>query len=161
MDCQRKVLSLEQAAHWRQQQRESGCSVVLTNGCFDLLHPGHVRYLHDARQQGDVLCVAMNSDASVRAVKGPTRPVIPEHDRAFMLAALEAVDAVIIFDTPNAIPVFKQIPPDVYVKGGDYTEETLNRDEYPVLKATGCRFCFIPVVAGYSTTSLIAQLARE
>lgn len=156
-----KVLkNLAAAVRWQQACTREGRKVVVTNGCFDLLHRGHAEYLSQARLEGDALLVAVNSDASIRAVKGMDRPVIPQQDRLYMLGALEAVDAILVFDTFNCVEIYQALRPDVYVKGGDYTEETLNQDEYPYLKASGCRFCFIPFVPGYSTSGLIEKLSR-
>jgi rfaE bifunctional protein nucleotidyltransferase chain/domain len=157
---QDKILTLEQAAAYRAELHAAGKKLVITNGCFDLPHRGHFEYLNAAREEGDALLVAMNSDDSLRRLKGPPRPIIPAKDRAYILGSMQAVDAVVIFEELNALEVFRAVPPHVYVKGGDYTEETLNRDEYPSLKATGCRFCFIPFVPGYSTTTLLASIRQ-
>jgi rfaE bifunctional protein nucleotidyltransferase chain/domain len=156
-----KVMSLEQAVAWRHELRRQGRRLAATNGCFDLLHRGHASYLNEARSCGDALLVAINSDASVRALKGPTRPLVTEQDRAYLLAALECVDAVVIFDSPRATELFRQLPPDVYVKGGDYTEETLDRDEYAVLKAAGAEFRFIRFINGLSTTNLVKKIQQD
>jgi D-glycero-beta-D-manno-heptose 1-phosphate adenylyltransferase len=155
---QEKILTLDQAVAYRDELHKAGKKLVITNGCFDLPHRGHFEYLNAAREEGDALLVAMNSDDSLRRLKGPPRPIIAAADRAYILGSMQAVDAVVIFEELNALEVFKAVPPDVYVKGGDYSEETLNRDEYPTLKATGCRFCFIPFVPGYSTTTLLASI---
>ena len=155
-----KIMTLGEARIWRGKLRVAGRRLALTNGCFDLMHRGHAEYLAEARGRGDALLDAVNSDASVAAVKGPGRPVGPQGDRAYLLASLEATDAVVLFDTPNAIHVFEALVPDVYVKGGDYAEKTLNRDEYPVLKALGCQFEFVPFVTGFSTTRIIDQVRR-
>ena len=151
-------MTLEQASAWAKELRRSGRTLAITNGVFDLLHRGHIQYLAEAASQADALLVAINSDAAVKQLKGPERPIVCEYDRAFMLAAMECVSAVVIFDGTRATPVFQAIAPDVYVKGGDYTEETLDREEYAVLKAMGCRFSFIPFIAGRSTTTVIRQI---
>lgn len=153
-----KLRTLKQVIAWRDELREKGLVVVVTNGCFDLLHRGHVEYLARAREHGDALLVAVNSDASVRAVKGPGRPVVPEHDRAYMLASLESTDSVVIFTTPKPLDLLRIVVPDVYVKGGDYTEDTIDREEYTLLKSLGCSFRFVTHVEGTSTTDTIRKL---
>ncbi len=156
-----KILTLEQAAHWAAIFKASGKTLAVTNGVFDLLHRGHVEYLLQAAQEADGLLVALNSDSSVHELKGPERPIVCQQDRAFLLASLECVSAVVIFDGVRATKVFEAISPDVYVKGGDYTEDTLDREEHAVLKATGTRFHFIPFIPGKSTTSTIRQIRGE
>jgi len=158
---QSKMMSMSEAIAWRSRLRGSGDEVALTNGCFDLLHRGHVEYLSRARALGAKLLVALNSDASVSRIKGPTRPVVKEGDRAFMLASLEAVDAVVIFDTPTALDVLKLLEPDLYVKGGDYTVDTLVREEYEFLTSVGCRVELLPLVSGFSTTDVIRQVKGD
>jgi len=140
----------------RERLRREGRRVVFTNGCFDLLHPGHIRFLQQAKALGDVLIVAINSDASVRALKGPGRPIFPERERAEMLAALEVVDYVTIFDdlTPRAL--IADLLPDVLVKGGDWRpEEIVGREE---VEAAGGRVLSLPYYEGYSTTRLIERI---
>jgi len=156
-DPETKCLSLEAALVWRGELRRRRRTLVFTNGCFDLMHRGHMTYLAAARRCGDALLVAMNSDASVAAIKGPGRPVLPQQDRAYMLASLEAVDAVVLFGTPNVTELLRQLAPEVYVKGGDYTENTLEPNEYRVLRQMGCRIELVPAVAGLSTTELIRR----
>ena len=153
-----KIFTIEEASRWAAELRSMGHTLAVTNGVFDLLHRGHVQYLMEAASQADALLVAINSDAAVKALKGPERPIVCEQDRAFMLASLECVSAVVIFDSTRATPVFQAIAPDIYVKGGDYTEETLDREEHAVLKAAGARFSFISFIAGRSTTSVIKQI---
>ena len=130
--------------------------MVFTNGCFDLLHPGHVSYLQSARSLGDALVVGLNSDASVSRLKGPLRPVVPERDRAIMLAALESVDAVVVFteDTPERL--LRELKPAVYVKGGDYRIEDLPEAE--VAAEIGAEVRVLPFKPGYSTTALIEKI---
>ena len=124
-----KVLaSCDRLREWRRGLRASGAKLVVTNGCFDLLHLGHVTYLETARGQGDVLLVGVNGDDSVRKLKGPGRPVNTEGDRAAVLAGLESVTAVFVFREPEATEFLRMAEPDVYVKGGDYTLDTLNQD---------------------------------
>jgi rfaE bifunctional protein nucleotidyltransferase chain/domain len=136
----------------------SGKTVVFTNGCFDLLHVGHVRYLAAARKLGDVLIVGLNSDGSVRELKGPSRPLNSEEDRAEVLAALEAVDHVVIFGERRASGLIRELRPDIYVKGGDYTPETLDAEEVAVLKEVGAAIEILPLVRGRSTTRLLQAI---
>ena len=131
----------------------------MTNGCFDLLHLGHVTYLEAARDQGDTLLVGVNGDASVRALKGPDRPINPEGDRAAVLAALAAIDAVCIFSELRAVDFLAVAEPDVYVKGGDYTLESLNADERRVVERCGGRIVILPMVPGKSTTGLLQKVS--
>jgi rfaE bifunctional protein nucleotidyltransferase chain/domain len=138
----------------RDRMRRRGGTLVATGGCFDLLHTGHVRLLRQARQLGDVLVVLLNSDASVRALKGPRRPVMPDADRARVLSALACVDAVVIFDELSPEAALEQLRPDVWVKGGDYTEADL--PEAVVVRRHGGEVVLLPTVAGYSSTNLIA-----
>jgi rfaE bifunctional protein nucleotidyltransferase chain/domain len=136
--------------------RESGGRLVFTNGCFDLLHPGHVSYLEAARSLGDALVVGLNSDASVRRLKGSERPINPEGDRAAMLAALRAVDAVVIFDEDTPVRLLREVSPAVYVKGGDYRVEDL--PEADVAREIGAEVELLPFEPGYSTTALIERI---
>lgn len=136
--------------------RAHGQKIVFTNGCFDILHVGHVRYLGAARALGDCLVVGLNSDASVRRLKGPERPVNEEADRAEVLDALRAVDYVTIFDEPTAAELIEIIRPDVYVKGGDYTIATLPEAE--IVRGYGGRVEFIDLVPERSTTRVIEKL---
>ena len=136
--------------------RAGGQRIVFTNGCFDILHTGHVRYLKAARSLGDCLAVGLNSDVSVRRLKGPERPVNAEADRAEVLDALFAVDYVTIFDEPTAEHLIARIRPDVYVKGGDYTLETL--PEAKIVQQYGGRVAFVDLVPGRSTTKVIEKL---
>jgi rfaE bifunctional protein nucleotidyltransferase chain/domain len=153
-----KLLTLPAAAAWRDTQRAAGRKVVLTNGVFDLLHTGHLHTLQASRRQGDALGVALNADASVKALKGPLRPVQTQEQRAFALAALACVDAVIIFGTPRLTAEIAALRPDVYCKAGDYTLATLNPEERAALEAAGTRIEFLPFLPGFSTTSLIARI---
>src|SRR5579875_2967565 len=138
--------------------RASGGRLVLTNGCFDLLHVGHVRYLQAARRLGDFL-VGVNADASVRALKGPTRPLVPAAERAEVVAALGCVDAVVIFDAATAEPLVSALRPEVYVKGADYTEATL--PEARLVRAYGGTVALLPTVPGASTTALLERAASH
>jgi rfaE bifunctional protein nucleotidyltransferase chain/domain len=153
-------MPLDAAVRWRQNLARTGRALVLTNGCFDIVHRGHVQYLAHARQLGDALLVAINSDESVRANKGPGRPVVPEADRAYLVASLEAVDAVTVFSAPEALDVIRQVQPDIYAKGGDYRPETLVHEEYLLLKELNVRIEILPLAAGFSTTNII-RAVRE
>lgn len=150
------ILNLEEAILRFGREKRNGRRVVFTNGCFDLLHPGHVRGFELARALGDVLIVGLNSDASVRQLKGPGRPVLPERERAEILAALESVDAVIVFDAPTPREVIVQLVPDVLVKGGDWpSDRIVGREE---VEAAGGRVVLAPVVPGYSTTEILRKI---
>jgi rfaE bifunctional protein nucleotidyltransferase chain/domain len=153
-----KLHSLAGAVAWREQQRAAGRRVVLTNGVFDLLHTGHLYYLQQARRLGDALLIALNADASVRALKGPTRPVQTEEQRAYALAALACVDAIVIFGAPRLTAEIHALRPDVYCRAGDYTLEKLNAEERGALQAGGARIEFLPFLPGFSTTTLIAKI---
>lgn len=155
-----KILSLPALKQRADKIRQAGQRLVLTNGCFDLLHVGHVRYLQQARQLGDVLAVAINGDQSVQALKGAGRPLNSEGDRAEVLAALECVDLVTIFPDVRATVVIKAIRPAIYVKGGDYTLESLNAEEVAALKQVGAEIKTLPLVPGKSTTGLIEKMQR-
>src|SRR5919201_1973718 len=143
---------LEARAAWRRD----GAVVVFTNGCFDLLHRGHVELLAEAKKQGDVLVVGINSDASMRAIKGPDRPLVAERDRAAVLAALAAVDAVTIFDEPTPARLKAALEPDVLIKGGDWPVDQIVGAS--AVLARGGRVDSLPLVPGYSTTALIQRL---
>lgn len=155
-----KVLTWEQLPAWRAALRQAGRRLVVTNGCFDLLHRGHVTYLEAARNLGDALLVGLNADASVRAIKGPARPLNPEEDRALVLAALACVDGVCIFREPTALRFLEQVQPDIYAKGGDYTIETINQDERRLVERLGGRVAVLAGVPGRSTTGLIERMGR-
>jgi D-glycero-beta-D-manno-heptose 1-phosphate adenylyltransferase len=144
----------------REAWRRQGRVVVLTNGCFDLLHAGHVGYLAAARALGDRLVVALNDDASTRALKGPGRPLVPQGDRATVLCALRAVDAVLTFGESTASGVVFALKPDVYVKGGDYDARGNRPPEADVAEACGARVVFVPLAPGYSTSALIERVRR-
>ncbi len=153
-----KLLSLSAAVNLREQLRAAGKAVVLTNGVFDLLHTGHLYYLRKARALGDALFIALNSDDSVRALKGPTRPVQSEEQRAYALGALEFVDAVFIFREKRLVAEIAALKPDIYSKAGDYTLEKLDQGERAELERVGAKIDFMPFLAGFSTTNLIAKI---
>jgi rfaE bifunctional protein nucleotidyltransferase chain/domain len=158
MSAADKIIALSDLGSWRAGQRVAGRRVVVTNGCFDLLHAGHVTYLEAAAAQGDILLVGVNNDAGVRELKGPTRPLNPEGDRALVLAALGCVGAVTIFQGATALEFLRVAQPDVYVKGGDYSLETLNQAERAVVEGGGGRFVFIPFLAGRSTSGMVTRM---
>ena len=160
VNFRRKIIPFKDLAEWRMRLRESGKKLVVTNGCFDLLHLGHVAYLETARNQGDALLVGVNGDKSVRELKGPERPLNEESDRAAVLAGLQSVDGVCIFTERLATRFLEAAQPDVYVKGGDYTLETLNQDERRTVEQTGGRIVIIPFVPGKSTTALLKKIAK-
>ena len=150
------VLTPEQAVDFVRRSRASGLTVVFTNGVFDLLHPGHVRYLQDARALGDVLIVGLNADASVRRNKGPARPLTPEGERAELLAALASVDAVVIFGEDTPADIVRTLQPDILVKGADWAADRIvGRD---TVEARGGRVVRIPLAEGYSTTALVRRI---
>lgn len=151
------MLSINEAAAFADAERRSGRRVVFTNGVFDLLHPGHIRYLQAARAEGDVLIVAINSDRSVRANKGPDRPIVPERDRAELLEALSAVTAVVIFDEETPQSIIDRIRPDVLVKGADWAADAIVGRE--TVEALGGKVVRVPIEPGWSTSAII-QKAR-
>jgi len=155
-----KIVPWEQLPEWRRRVHDRGEKLVVTNGCFDILHLGHVTYLEAARQFGDALLVGINGDAAVRELKGPGRPVNSEGDRAAVLAALESVGAVCIFPEKTMTRFLAAARPDIYVKGGDYTPDTLNPDERRAVEAAGGRIKIIPFVPGKSTTALLEKISR-
>jgi D-beta-D-heptose 7-phosphate kinase/D-beta-D-heptose 1-phosphate adenosyltransferase len=151
-----KIKSLTDVKAECERLKATGKKIVFTNGCFDILHPGHTRYLQAARELGDVLVVAANSDRSVKMIKGPRRPVYSEQTRAELLAALDSVDAVVIFDEEDPFEVIKYLIPDILVKGGDWAEDRIIGAD--VVKAAGGEVKRIPFVSGYSTTELIERI---
>jgi rfaE bifunctional protein nucleotidyltransferase chain/domain len=153
-----KVVQIEELARRAKQLRDGGKTIVATNGCFDLLHLGHVRYLQAARARGDVLVVGLNGDESVRQLKGAGRPLNDERTRAEVLAALECVNLVTIFPEVRATQFIEAVRPAVYVKGGDYKSETLNAEERAALGKIGAKIDIVPFVVGYSTSRLLEKL---
>jgi D-glycero-beta-D-manno-heptose 1-phosphate adenylyltransferase len=149
------ILTLDQAAAFVAEARARHQRVVFTNGVFDLLHPGHVRYLTAAKAEGDVLVVALNSDRSVRAGKGPTRPVMPELERAEIIAALAVVDAAVIFDEDTPARIIDRLQPDVLVKGADWAADAIVGRE--TVEARGGRVVRVPVEQGWSTSAIIKK----
>jgi D-beta-D-heptose 7-phosphate kinase/D-beta-D-heptose 1-phosphate adenosyltransferase len=154
-----RIKSFDEIVEIRRQHRSAGEKLVFTNGCFDILHLGHIRYLNEARALGDVLVVGLNSDRSVRECKGPARPIVPEAERAEVLAALECVDYVVVFDEPTPDRVIAAIVPDVLVKGADWgISEIVGRES---VERAGGVVCSIPLVPGASTTSIIDRVLER
>jgi rfaE bifunctional protein nucleotidyltransferase chain/domain len=151
-----KIKTLEAAVEECDYIKGLGKRVVFTNGCFDILHPGHTRYLSSAKELGDFLVVALNSDHSVRMIKGPKRPIFREQARAELIAALDCVDLVLIFDEENPLKVISNLLPDILVKGGDWAEEEIIGAD--VVKDRGGEVKRIPFVTGFSTTSIITKI---
>ncbi len=151
-----KILEREALKETVRSLKEGGNKIVFTNGCFELLHIGHVQYLQAARAEGDILVVGMNSDHSVRQIKGPRRPVVPENERAEVLASLACVDFVSLFDEPDPLAIISSLLPDVLVKGADWAEDAIvGRD---IVEAHGGRVVRIPLTQGASTTSIIEKI---
>jgi rfaE bifunctional protein nucleotidyltransferase chain/domain len=153
-----KTINRSQAAEITARLKNGRQTVVFTNGCFDILHAGHVRYLQAARELGVCLIVGLNSDASVRRLKGPDRPINCQEDRAEVLSALATVDYVVVFDEPTAEALVREIQPDIYVKGGDYAVDRL--PEAKVVAGYGGKTVLIPEVPGRSTTNLIRRISK-
>jgi len=153
-----KLISVEEADVERKKIRREGKAIVLTNGCFDLLHAGHVYSLQEASQLGDELWILLNSDESVHGLKGASRPIVPEQERAFCLAGLSCVSRVVIFNTKRITKEIRILEPDVYVKAGDYTLDTLHGEERDALDKIGTRIQFLPYAEGISATRLIEKI---
>jgi D-glycero-beta-D-manno-heptose 1-phosphate adenylyltransferase len=154
-----KILSLDQLLRERELLGRQGRRVVFTNGCFDLLHPGHIRYLQEARRLGDALIVALNSDRSVRELKGEKRPILDQNERSEVMAALGCVDYVTIFDEPTPREIISALLPDVLVKGGDWgVDRIVGRDE---VEAAGGKVLSLPFVDGCSTTDVIERIVQR
>jgi rfaE bifunctional protein nucleotidyltransferase chain/domain len=160
MNFRDKIIAWDKLPEWHKQFRVSGKKLVVTNGCFDILHLGHVTYLEKARNFGDALLVGINGDEGTRQLKGAGRPVNSEADRAAVLAALESVNGVCIFSEKTAEKFLAAAQPDIYVKGGDYTLETLNQDERRAVESAGGKIVIVPFVPGKSTTSLLEKISR-
>lgn len=156
-----KIIQLNELNERIAKLRADGKKIVATNGCFDLLHAGHIRYLAAARALGDILVVGLNGDQSVRELKGADRPINNEKDRAEVLAALDSVDLVTIFPELRATHFLECAGPDVYVKGGDYDSESLNKEEQVALKKIGSKIEIVPFEKGYSTSGLLEKLRGD
>ncbi len=156
-----KILTSDEASAWRSQLKATGKELVVTNGCFDIVHRGHVEYLFKARSFGDALLVGLNSDESVRALKGDSRPINDEFARALTLAAFYFVDAVVVFDSIRCVSLLETVRPDVYVKGGDYDIETMDPGERGALADMGARIEFVDFVPGFSTSRTIERMSER
>ena len=157
-DFSNKIKSVDEAIEWRKELRKKGKKLVVTNGCFDIVHRGHLTYLMKARNQGDALLLAVNSDKSVKSIKGPSRPINNERDRTFILSCFPFIDAIVMFDTPGCEEILRISEPDIYVKGADYNLETMNQTERQILESVGSEIRFISFVDGYSTTNVIKKI---
>ncbi len=153
-----KLMSLDAACLWRQQLAREGRRVVLTNGCFDLLHAGHIYFLEQARAQGDELLVAVNSDESVRILKGAARPVQNVKERTYALAALSCTSALLVFPRPRLDAEIRSLRPDIYVKAGDYSWDNLDKAERSALQEAGVEIRFLPFLTGWNSTDLIFRI---
>ncbi len=153
-----KILSREELSREVERCRTEGKRIAFTNGCFDILHVGHCQYLREARKQGDLLILALNSDASVRAIKGPKRPLVPEQERAEVVASLEVVDYVTIFDESTPLELIELLRPDVLIKGGDWMEEAVVGGE--AVKSWGGRVVLIPMTEGASTSNIVEKILQ-
>jgi D-glycero-beta-D-manno-heptose 1-phosphate adenylyltransferase len=160
MNAASKIATLDELAALRTAWAAEAKTVVWTNGCFDLLHAGHVRSLRDAKALGDILIVGINSDASVRAIKGDARPVVTQADRAEVIAALEPVDYVTIFDEPDPIMALSRIRPDIHCKGAEYADGTRPLPERETVLSYGGQIKFLPFYPGRSTSDLIDRISR-
>jgi rfaE bifunctional protein nucleotidyltransferase chain/domain len=156
-----KIIKWDDLPAWRKKFRATGKKLVVTNGCFDILHLGHATYLETARSFGDALLLGVNGDAAVRGLKGAGRPVNSEADRAAVLAALQSVDGVCIFADTTATKFLAAAQPDIYVKGGDYTLETLNQEERRAVESAGGKIVLVPFVPGKSTTSIFDVIKEQ
>lgn len=157
-DYRSKIKSQEEAKKEIDRLKSERKSVVFTNGCFDILHPGHTRYLYTARALGDYLVVAVNSDQSVRAIKGEGRPILSQDARAELLAALSCVDGIVIFDEENPLKVIQYLMPHILVKGGDWKEEEIIGAD--VVKKAGGKVVRIPYISGFSTTEILKKIRK-
>ncbi|CUU06948.1 rfaE bifunctional protein, domain II [Candidatus Thermokryptus mobilis] len=154
-----KIVEVDEIAKISMELKNKGKKIVFTNGCFDILHRGHVEYLSKAKQLGDVLIVGLNSDSSVKMIKGDKRPIVPQEDRAFILSNLSFVDYVVIFDEPTPYELISKIVPDVLVKGSDWSEENVvGRD---IVEANGGKVVLIELVPGRSTTNVIKTIIER
>jgi len=154
-----KVKKLDELKTIVAAAQAGGKTVVLTNGCFDLLHPGHIHVLRQAKAGGDMLIVAVNSDKSVSEIKGPSRPILPEADRVELIAALEMVDYVMLFDEPDPYNVIAELKPQVLAKGGDWSAENIIGSD--IVKQNGGRVAVIPYLKGFSTTRILEQIIER
>ena len=156
---QNKILALEALQEKLQALRRKGHRIVFTNGCFDILHVGHLRYLTAARQEGDLLVVGLNSDRSVAVIKGPRRPIVPAEQRAEILSGLKCIDFITLFDEPDPFNLVRLIRPDVLVKGGDWPEDQIIGAD--IVKADGGKVVRVPLIKGNSTTAIIEKILKN
>ncbi len=154
-----KIKTLDELRNIISNLKKEGKKVVFTNGCFDLLHVGHIKYLQKAKTYGDILVVAINSDESIKAIKGDTRPLMPQEDRAYILSALSCIDYVLIFEEPDPVRVISELIPDVLIKGGDYQVNEIKGRE--IVTSVGGKVLTIPEVKGKSTTNLIQTIIEK
>ena len=161
VNSRNKIIAWDKLPEWRAAFRATGKKLVVTNGCFDILHLGHVTHLETARNLGDALLVGINGDEAIRGLKGAGRPVNSEADRAAVLAALASVDGVCIFADKTATKFLSTAKPDIYVKGGDYTLDTLNQEERRVVESAGGKIVIFPLVPGKSTSALLKKISRR
>jgi len=154
-----KIKTVDQIAAIAAEAKKNGRSVVFTNGCFDLLHRGHVHILRQAKAAGDLLIVGMNSDRSVKSIKGPARPILPEIDRVELIAAMEMVDYVVLFDEPDPYQLIATIKPNVLAKGGDWSSDKIVGAD--IVERDGGRVAVIPYLKGFSTTEIIERIRKQ
>jgi rfaE bifunctional protein nucleotidyltransferase chain/domain len=150
--------SFEEICKIRLEREQQGKSIVLTNGCFDLVHAGHIYSLEKAAALGDELWVALNSDASIRKIKGTNRPIYSQNERAYLLGALEAVNLTFLFDSTNLAQEIKRLRPDFYAKSGDYSLDNLNPEEHKALEEANTKICFVPFLEGFSTSRTVESI---
>ena len=150
--------SFEEICKIRLEREQQGKSIVLTNGCFDLVHAGHIYSLEKAAALGDELWVALNSDASIRKIKGINRPIYSQNERAYLLGALEAVNLTFFFDSTNLAKEIKRLRPDFYAKSGDYSLDNLNPEEHKALDEANTKICFVPFLEGFSTSRTVESI---
>lgn len=153
-----KVISLKRLTEELKAARKKGKKVVFTNGCFDIIHAGHVRYLKKARSRGDILVVGLNSDSSVRAIKGESRPIVPQNERAEVLSALSSVDHIVVFNEPTPIRLIRAIKPDILAKGADWAAKDIVGGD--IVRENGGRIARITLVKGRSTTNIIKKILK-
>jgi D-beta-D-heptose 7-phosphate kinase/D-beta-D-heptose 1-phosphate adenosyltransferase len=153
-----KIKNLEEIKKVIDVLHRQGKRFVFTNGCFDLLHAAHIKYLIEAKAHGDILIIGLNSDSSIRSLKGPKRPLVPEDERALMLAALEFADYIVIFNDKTVENLLKELKPDIYVKGGDYSIDTINQQERRIVEGNNGKIVLVKGYDGYSTTNLIKRV---
>ncbi|MFH1613319.1 MAG: D-glycero-beta-D-manno-heptose 1-phosphate adenylyltransferase [bacterium] len=158
MDYQKKIKTLEELKNIVEKLKKNGEKIVTTNGCFDLIHPGHIKYLWQAKKYGDILIVGLNSDTSIKKIKGNQRPILKEKARSLILASLSMIDYIVIFSEVTPIKLLKTLKPNIHIKGGDYIAEKII--EYETVKKFGGEVKIIQFIKGYSTTNLIKKIKK-